>query len=129
MPWDSTAARKGGRARDFFFSSRRRHTRLQGDWSSDVCSSDLPAHADAGKMGPYAAVFVFAVGIFLSSFIWNTLAMKKPFIGTPVKFGQYFDGGFNTHLTGILGGAIWGLGMSFNLLASNRAGFAISRSE
>src|SRR2546426_5940754 len=27
---------------DFFFSSRRRHTRLQGDWSSDVCSSDLP---------------------------------------------------------------------------------------
>src|SRR5256885_917736 len=28
-----------GRQR-FFFSSRRRHTRLQGDWSSDVCSSD-----------------------------------------------------------------------------------------
>src|SRR5205807_3136821 len=27
----------------FFFSSRRRHTRLQGDWSSDVCSSDLVA--------------------------------------------------------------------------------------
>src|SRR5256885_3009886 len=25
----------------FFFSSRRRHTRLQGDWSSDMCSSDL----------------------------------------------------------------------------------------
>src|SRR6266446_7887238 len=25
----------------FFFSSRSRHTRLQGDWSSDVCSSDL----------------------------------------------------------------------------------------
>src|SRR5256885_5873360 len=32
----------GGRAGlFFFFSSRRRHTRLQGDWSSDVCSSDL----------------------------------------------------------------------------------------
>src|SRR5256885_14422296 len=32
----------------FFFSSRRRHTRLQGDWSSDVCSSDLcyPAGED-----------------------------------------------------------------------------------
>src|SRR2546426_2353361 len=29
----------------FFFSSRRRHTRLQGDWSSDVCSSDLRAIA------------------------------------------------------------------------------------
>src|SRR5256885_5201465 len=31
----------------FFFSSRRRHTRLQGDWSSDVCSSDLLRHRDA----------------------------------------------------------------------------------
>src|SRR5256885_3025500 len=29
----------------FFFSSRRRHTRLQGDWSSDVCSSDLHAQS------------------------------------------------------------------------------------
>src|SRR5205807_2793532 len=29
----------------FFFSSRRRHTRLQGDWSSDVCSSDLTLYA------------------------------------------------------------------------------------
>src|SRR5256885_11851617 len=31
--------------RFFFFSSRRRHTRLQGDWSSDVCSSDLAPDA------------------------------------------------------------------------------------
>src|SRR5438093_7418972 len=29
----------------FFFSSRRRHTRLVSDWSSDVCSSDLPTGA------------------------------------------------------------------------------------
>src|SRR5256885_5906274 len=36
-------ARSRCRAVCFFFSSRRRHTRLQGDWSSDVCSSDLPA--------------------------------------------------------------------------------------
>src|SRR5688500_20319176 len=32
----------------FFFSSRRRHTRLQGDWSSDVCSSDLEPRPGAG---------------------------------------------------------------------------------
>src|SRR5256885_3741471 len=31
----------------FFFSSRRRNTRLQGDWSSDVCSSDLAMTAEA----------------------------------------------------------------------------------
>src|SRR5688500_17215639 len=35
----------------FFFSSRRRHTRLQGDWSSDVCSSDLTGCADQGEDG------------------------------------------------------------------------------
>src|SRR5437867_12192508 len=29
----------------FFFSSRRRHTRSYGDWSSDVCSSDLDLRA------------------------------------------------------------------------------------
>src|SRR6266581_103756 len=37
----------------FFFSSRRRHTRWTGDWSSDVCSSDL-----AGRRGTGATVFV-----------------------------------------------------------------------
>src|SRR6266487_6097064 len=31
--------------RCFFFSSRRRHTRWTGDWSSDVCSSDLTGNA------------------------------------------------------------------------------------
>src|SRR5256885_8576337 len=35
----------------FFFSSRRRHTRLQGDWSSDVCSSDLPEGRDDSVFG------------------------------------------------------------------------------
>src|SRR5437867_10575846 len=34
----------------FFFSSRRRHTRSYGDWSSDVCSSDLILH-EAGRVG------------------------------------------------------------------------------
>src|SRR5438876_6166738 len=32
----------------FFFSSRRRHTRWTGDWSSDVCSSDLVHHTQRG---------------------------------------------------------------------------------
>src|SRR5256885_16970340 len=36
----------------FFFSSRRRHTRLQGDWSSDVCSSDLPRPLGAAQQWP-----------------------------------------------------------------------------
>src|SRR5256885_9162460 len=35
----------------FFFSSRRRHTRLQGDWSSDVCSSDLASTTVSQSVG------------------------------------------------------------------------------
>src|SRR5262250_3438468 len=41
----------------FFFSSRRRHTRYLGDWSSDVCSSDLdpaPSAAREETGGPQA---------------------------------------------------------------------------
>jgi glucose uptake protein len=79
-----------------------------------------------GKVGPYAAVLVFAVGIFLSNFIINTFVMRKPFVGTPVSYADYFKGSFGTHLVGILGGIIWGIGMSFNIIASGRAGFAIS---
>src|SRR5207248_6637441 len=33
----------------FFFSSRRRHTRSYGDWSSDVCSSDLAGSGGDGR--------------------------------------------------------------------------------
>src|SRR5256885_5672457 len=38
----------------FFLSSRRRHTRLQGDWSSDVCSSDLSPPCRTPRRWPSA---------------------------------------------------------------------------
>src|SRR5437762_9567857 len=44
----------------FFFSSRRRHTRYIGDWSSDVCSSDLimrqMEHADQCGFDVYSVI-------------------------------------------------------------------------
>jgi glucose uptake protein len=101
---------------------------LMGFFYRFVAASMYPdfTKPESGKMGPYAAVFVFAVGIFLSNFILNTIVMKKPFVGQPVAFSDYFKGDFRTHLTGTLGGIIWGIGMSFNIIASGRAGFAIS---
>jgi glucose uptake protein len=101
---------------------------LMGTFYRFVAAAMYPdfAHPEPGKMGPYAAVFVFAVGIFLSNFVINTIVMKKPFVGAPVSYADYFKGSFGTHLTGILGGIIWGVGMSFNIIASGRAGFAIS---
>ncbi|MEO7394050.1 MAG: multidrug DMT transporter permease [Chitinophagaceae bacterium] len=61
---------------------------------------------ETGKIGPYTAMVVFAVGILLSNFIFNTYIMKEPFVGEPVIFSQYFKGGFRNHLTAILGGII-----------------------
>lgn len=80
----------------------------------------------AGKMTPYTAVFVFSVGIFLSNFIFNTILIRKPFIGPPTSYADYFKGKLTTHLTGVLGGVIWGLGNSLNLIAAGMAGPAIS---
>jgi glucose uptake protein len=53
--------------------------------------------------------------------------MKRPFVGAPVPFGDYFSKGtIRLHLIGILGGIIWNLGMSLSTIASGAAGFAIS---
>ncbi len=91
--------------------------------SMDLDNFENPA---AGKMTPYTAVFIFSVGIFISNFLFNTILMKKPFDGSPVSYVDYFKGKFKTHLTGILGGLIWGLGNSLNLIAAGKAGAAIS---
>jgi glucose uptake protein len=80
----------------------------------------------AGKMTPYTAVFIFSCGILISNFLFNTLLMKRPFQGTPTGYRDYFKGRFPTHMVGILGGLIWGLGNSFNLIAAGKAGPAIS---
>src|SRR5256885_9041979 len=70
----------------FFFSSRRRHTRLQGDWSSDVCSSDLnatattlsvPANSSTDKSS-YRAVFGNPCGT-------NTTASASLTVGSSIS--------------------------------------------
>lgn len=81
---------------------------------------------EAGKLSPYSALFFFAIGVFVSNFLFNTIFMKKPVEGTPLNYSDYFKGGFKSHIMGILGGLIWNLGMSLNILASGKAGFAIS---
>jgi glucose uptake protein len=80
----------------------------------------------AGKLTPYTAVFIFSVGIFISNFVFNTVLMRKPVDGPPVTYSQYFSNRFPIHLVGILGGLIWGLGNSLNLIAAGKAGPAIS---
>lgn len=91
--------------------------------SMDIENFVQPA---AGKMTPYTAVFIFSCGIFISNFLFNTILMRKPFEGAPTSYAEYFRGKFSTHLVGVLGGLIWGLGNSLNLIAAGKAGPAIS---
>ncbi|THH41270.1 GRP family sugar transporter [Neolewinella litorea] len=79
-----------------------------------------------GKLSPYSAVLVFSLGILASNCLFNTLLMRFPFEGQRVRYRDYLRGGSRDHLMGILGGAIWCLGMSFSILASDEAGPAIS---
>ncbi len=52
--------------------------------------------------------------------------MKHPVEGSPVSYRQYLSGNLKEHLTGIAGGILWCIGMSFSIIASSEAGFAIS---
>lgn len=79
-----------------------------------------------GKLTPYTAVFIFSLGVFISNFLFNTVAMKRPVEGEPVSISGYFKGNARTHLVGILGGVIWCIGQSFSMIASEKAGAAIS---
>lgn len=82
---------------------------------------------EAGKLTPYTALVVFSAGLFLSSFVFNTIAMKWTVSGETVAIGDYFKkGNPRLHLVGILGGIIWGVGMSLSMIAGTKAGFAIS---
>ncbi|HBB90411.1 MAG TPA: multidrug DMT transporter permease [Bacteroidales bacterium] len=83
-------------------------------------------HPEAGKLTPYTAVFFMAIGVLISNFLFNTIMMRKPVEGTPVTYSDYFNGSWKNHLPGILGGMVWAIGTSLNIIASGKAGFAIS---
>ncbi len=93
-----------------------------------AASMDLTNFANPapGKLTPYTAVFIFATGVFISNFLFNTIAMKHPVAGAPIGISDYFRGKMSTHLVGIFGGMIWCLGQSFSMIASEQAGAAIS---
>lgn len=85
------------------------------------------ADPEPGKFTPYTASVVFSFGLLFSNFIWNSIFMYLPLAGEKVTYKDYFAQGTpKLHLIGILGGVIWSLGMTLNIIASGQAGFAIS---
>ncbi len=65
-------------------------------------------------LGPDAIGFVFSVGVFLSTFVFNLFFMNFPVQGEPVGIWQYFKGTPRQHLLGIAGGVIWSTGAIAN---------------
>jgi len=79
---------------------------------------------EMGKRGdnglsPYAIALVFAIAVFLSTFVFNFFFMLIPVQGEPVSIRQYFRGTNWQHMLGILGGTIWCVGTISNFVASS----------
>jgi glucose uptake protein len=74
---------------------------------------------DPGGLGPYAIGFVFSVGVFLSTFVFNAYFLRKPVEGEPLKFRDYFKGTSLAHAAGILGGVLWAVGTLSNFVAAS----------
>ena len=89
----------------------------------DINNFEQPAE---GMLTPYSAIFIFSLGVLVSNLLFNTYVMKRPFVGEPVSYSEYFKGSLSTHLVGVLGGAIWCLGTAFSYIAAGKAGAAVS---
>jgi glucose uptake protein len=79
-----------------------------------------------GTLSPYTGVFFFAVGILVTTPVFNSFAMRHPVQGERVSMKDYFSGSARTHLTGILGGVIWMSGMAVSFMGAGAANPAIS---
>ncbi len=79
-----------------------------------------------GTLTPYTGVFFFAVGITVSTPLFNPVFMRFPVEGKPVKMKEYFKGDFKTHLTGVFGGFIWMTGMVVSFMSAGASNPAIS---
>jgi glucose uptake protein len=61
-------------------------------------------------LGPYSGGFVFALGILVSTFVFNLFFMNLPVAGKPIEVIEYFRAKARLHGFGILGGIVWYVG-------------------
>src|SRR5581483_11714378 len=78
------------------------------------------AQSDVGfGLGPYSSAFVFAIGVFLSTFVFNLYFLNLPVQGKAIPMSDYFRGTLKQHLLGIVGGLIWCAGTVANFCAAS----------
>ncbi len=73
-------------------------------------------------LGPYSIGFLFALGMFLSTFLFNLFFMNLPVAGGPLEILDYFKGNIRQHLLGLAGGALWFTGTLFSLIGATAEG-------
>ena len=95
---------------------------LMGMFAPFVTRALTTGHA----LGPYSIAVFFTLGALLCCFVVNVYFMKKPLVGAPVNFSDFFRASARDHLLGLLGGVIWGTGTVFNFVAASFTGVAIS---
>jgi glucose uptake protein len=74
---------------------------------------------DAAGLGPYAVAFLFALGVFFSTFIYNLYFLNLPVEGQPLSMLAYFKGTLPQHALGIFGGIVWCTGAIANFVAAS----------
>jgi glucose uptake protein len=78
-----------------------------------------------GTLTPFTGVFFFAVGVALSTPVFNPVFVRYPVQGER-KMKEYFKGTLASHSTGLLGGLIWMTGMTVSFMSAGAANPAIS---
>jgi glucose uptake protein len=99
---------------------------LMGMFYPQLMTSISPEFGDGpiqkGMLTPYTALLYFAVGVAVSNIPVNALVVKL----NGLKFSEYTAGSAKLHSLGVLGGVVWMIALSLNVLASGVAGPAIS---
>lgn len=80
--------------------------------------------AGENGLGPYSLGFIFAIGVVFSTFVFNLFFMNLPVQGKPVEIRDYFRANLPRHALGVLGGAIWYVGLIASLIAARAEGAA-----
>jgi len=110
------------RAQEAIKTGKTKSTKLTASWKPIVFALiggplialswplvELSRVPDTG-MGPYAAAFMFSIGVFVSTAVYNLFFMNLPVKGEPLELLQYLRQPVKNHLLPLLGGMIWAAG-------------------
>jgi glucose uptake protein len=82
----------------------------------------LRAQDPEDGVGPYSLLFLFALGVFVSTFVFNLFFMNLPVEGDPLEIADYIKAPIKNHMLGALSGIVWGIGAVALFIANTPKG-------